>query len=71
MIKYTESSIWFWDSWSDSVLEYSNTMFNPFYLGIVGDTDSTFRYGYIDYIFIRKYSTVEPVVSIGSEESRE
>jgi len=69
VITYTSNSIKYWDSYSGSTLTYNNVMFNPFHLGIAGDTDSTTRYAHFDYIFIREYASPEPTVSIGPEQS--
>ena len=69
VITYTSNSIRYWDSYSGSTLADDRYMFDPFHLGIAGDTDSTTRYAHFDYIFIREYASSEPIVSIGPEES--
>lgn len=61
--------IYFWDSWSGDTLYYGDNMFNNFYIGIASDTERDTRFGYIDYIFVRKFVYPEPAVSIGSEEA--
>ncbi len=41
------------------------------WIGIAGDTDSSSKYDYIDYLFIRKYADPEPTVTVNQINSNE
>ncbi len=67
-IIYTGSQIQFWDSYTDSWLTAAvSPSLNPFYLQIAADTDSTTRYGYIDWIRVRKYASIPPTTTISNQ----
>ncbi len=67
-IIYTGTQIQFWDSYTNSWLTAAvSPPLSPFYLQIAADTDSTTRFGYIDWIRVRKYASTPPTVSISTQ----
>ncbi|WP_081452218.1 DUF2341 domain-containing protein [Thermococcus barophilus] len=64
-IIYTNTQIQFWDSYTNTWL--IGSVYPPlssFHLQIAADTDSDTRYGYIDWIRVRKYAPTPPTVMI-------
>ncbi len=67
-IIYTGTQIQFWDSYTNSWLTAAvSPSLSPFYIQIAADTDSSTRYGYIDWIRVRKYASTPPTVSISNQ----
>jgi len=67
-IVYTGTQIQFWDSYTNSWLTAAvSPSLSPFYIQIAADTDSSTRYGYIDWIRVRKYASPPPTVSISEQ----
>ena len=58
-------------NWYDSNLGWLNSSrstYSPFYFSLAGDSDSASKV-YVDYVFLRNYSSVIPNYSIGSEDN--
>ncbi|MDY6966801.1 MAG: DUF2341 domain-containing protein [Halobacteriota archaeon] len=70
-IEYTDDKIGFWDSYTEGTQTYRNTMNDPFYLALAGDTDSYRKEDAFDWIFIRKYASKEPTLTFKEEEIEE
>ena len=63
-ITYTNNKVSFWDSWTAHALEYSDNFWNNVYISLGADTDSVNRYGYVDWIRVRKYVPQPPQTCI-------
>ncbi|WP_457752210.1 DUF2341 domain-containing protein [Thermococcus sp.] len=67
-IVYTGTQIGFWDSYTYSwLIAAVSPSLSLFHLQIAADTDSTKRFGYIDWIRVRKYASTPPTVSISNQ----
>jgi hypothetical protein len=67
IIEYLTTGVNYYDTnlgWLNS----TRSTISPFYFSIVGDTDSSSRYVYIDYVLLRKYHESTPNYTIGAEE---
>ena len=67
-IVFTQEKTIFWDEVLGEHTKEKTVSWTNVYLGIAGDSDSTSRFDYIDWIAVRKYIDPEPSISIGSEE---
>jgi hypothetical protein len=67
IIKYTASGVNYYDS-NLGWLNTTRSTYSPFYFSLAGDTDSSSAV-YVDYVFLRNYSSEDPIYTIGSENS--
>jgi len=68
-IIFTQEKTIFWDEVLGEDTKEKSVSWTDVYLSIAGDTDSTSRFDYIDWIAVRKYAEPEPSISaIGGEE---